>query len=58
MISKQHRLEYAFTCDHCGDNTVLYTGDEEMYYNKIIKLLRSEGWRIGKTDLCPNCSVK
>jgi hypothetical protein len=51
--------EYTFTCDQCGKETTLRSGDGDVdELDDAISVLRSEGWSIGNQDLCPNCSGK
>lgn len=52
-------IDFVINCDTCGtqDNTAEHssTGMEPQTEKEAIKLLRSVGWMIGKTNLCPQC---
>lgn len=58
MIHTSRITEYTLQCDLCGTTETLHTGDCGAYnYNEIIKLFRTEGWSIGKKQLCSNCKT-
>lgn len=44
--------EFRLRCDKCGD------GEEEhygMYSEDVRNRAKEDGWRIGNTDICPEC---
>lgn len=50
--------EVTMECDECGRGNHERTGDVDLTVSEIYKRLRSEGWKLGKKDLCPECSGK
>lgn len=50
--------EVNINCDNCDNDAYERTGDLELTVSGIYKRLRSEGWKLGKKDLCPKCSGK
>lgn len=50
--------ELPLECENCSNYWVERTGDLDSTMNEIYKRLRSEGWKLGKKDLCPECSGK
>lgn len=50
--------EVTTECDECEQWNYERTGDISLTVSEIYKRLRSEGWSLGKKDLCPKCSGK
>lgn len=50
--------ELSLECDDCGKYNVERTGDISDTVKGMYERLRSEGWKLGKKDLCPECSGK
>ncbi len=46
--------QYSFSCDSCHDNLSVHDGWRK---SDAIKEARSEGWRIGKKHICPECKA-
>ncbi|KSU06718.1 hypothetical protein KF282_0875 [Lactococcus lactis subsp. lactis] len=60
MALQTYRFTQCFVeCDKCQNGEVVNTGDMgTRTIEDVKKYWRSNGWRIGKTTLCPVCNHK